>query len=77
MRKVVYSIKLGDKGRIRTTDYTMIQDLKANPFCDVKTYLFQVDETTPKEREEAKTKAEKRLSKIIEMRWFKNEYLDY
>ena len=68
MRKVVYSIKLGNKGRIRTTDFTMVQDLKVSPFCDVKTYLFQVDETTPKEREEARKKAEKRLVKILEMR---------
>ena len=68
MRKVVYSIKLGNKGRIRTTDYTVVQELKVNPFCDVKTYLFQVDEKTPQERENARNKAEKRFAKILEMR---------
>lgn len=65
MRKVVYSARVEKKWSLKTTDYTLIKDLNINEFCDVHVYLVPVDETTEKEKEIRKRRAEKRFNAII------------
>lgn len=60
MRKVVYSVKMANNSRLRTTDFLLAERVAVNKYADIKAYLCEVDLSTPQERAEAEKNAKKR-----------------
>lgn len=59
MRKVVYSVKMNNGSRLRTTDFLLAEKVAVNKYADIKTYLCEVDLSTPQEKERAERTAKK------------------
>ena len=65
MRKVVYSVKMANNSRLRTTDFLLAEKVAVNKYADIKTYLCEVDLSTPQERAEAEKNAKKRYEYFL------------
>lgn len=59
MRKVVYSVKMNNGSRLRTTDFLLAEKVAVNKYADIKTYFCEVDLSTPQEKERAEKTAKK------------------
>ena len=59
MRKVIYSVKIANGSRLRTTDFSFAERVAKNKYTDIKVYLCEVDLRTPQEKERAEKVAKK------------------
>lgn len=70
MRKVVYSVKMANNSRLRTTDFLLAEKVAVNKYADIKTYLCEVDLSTPQEKERAERTAKKHYEFFLKKRGF-------
>lgn len=70
MRKVVYSVKMANNSRLRTTDFLLAEKVAVNKYADIKTYLCEVDLSTPQEKERAERTAKKHYEYFLRKKRF-------